>query len=107
MVPQTTNNHMGVGSSYQCVDAIPVGSHAQLFTTSDYVFQGATRWIHGWRRRNWQKDGNPVANADLWQELDRLSANTKLPGSMRKVNHQGLDEAGKLAADAVALERAA
>ncbi len=107
--PQTTNNRMELEAAINALTLVPVGSHAQLFTTSDYVFQGATRWIHGWRRRNWQKkDGKPVANADLWQELDRLSAEYKIAWINAKgQSHQGLDEAGKLAADAVALERAA
>jgi ribonuclease HI len=72
---QTTNNRMEITAAIEALRQLPPGSAAQLFTTSDYLFQGATQWLHGWRQRNWQKkDGQPVSNADLWQELDRLAA---------------------------------
>ena len=83
---------------------LPAGSQVQIFTTSDYLFQGITQWIGGWRKRNWMKKGGeqPVANADLWQALDRLSENYKV----RWINAKGqalagMEEAGKLAANAV------
>jgi ribonuclease HI len=80
-------------------------SDVQIFTTSDYVFQGATRWIHGWRRRDWKKrNGKDIANKDLWQALDQLMENY----AIRWVNAKGLDEplqgleeAGKLAQGAI------
>jgi ribonuclease HI len=78
----------------------------QLFTTSDYVYQGATKWIHGWRRRDWQKrNGKPVANEDLWRELDRLLADydvhwVNAKGEMVS-EERGLQEAALLARDAI------
>ena len=81
---------------------LPRGSAVQIYTTSDYLFQGATRWIHGWRRRDWLKrDGKPVANADLWQALDELQEGY----AVRWVNAKGQDleslqVAGKLAVEA-------
>ncbi len=103
----TTNNRMEVTAVIEALLMLPPGSPAQLFTTSDYVYQGITQWIHGWRRRNWQKkDGQPIANADLWQALDQLSANyairwvnaKKLPEPSR-----ALAEAAQLAANAAAI----
>jgi ribonuclease HI len=82
---------------------LPSGSSVQVFTTSDYLYQGITSWIHGWRRRSWQKkDGKPVANADLWQALEKLGQQY----AIRWINAKGqdkpaLEEAGKLAAKAV------
>jgi ribonuclease HI len=50
----------------------------QIITTSDYVYQGATQWLPGWRRQNWRKkDGQPIANADLWQTLDEWRTGEK------------------------------
>lgn len=101
----TTNNRMELTAVIEGLLLLPPGSSVQIFTTSDYLFQGATQWIHGWRRRDWQKkDGQPVANADLWQALDQLSKNY----AIRWLNAKGQDnpalaEAGKLAATAVAL----
>ena len=82
---------------------LPAGKHVQVFTTSDYVFQGATKWIQGWRRRNWLKrDDKPVANGDLWQALDQLTTNYNIHWINAKGQDlEGLEEAGKLAVNAV------
>ncbi|NJN55850.1 MAG: ribonuclease HI [Anaerolineae bacterium] len=102
-MPQTTNNRMELMAAIEGLLLLPPGSDVQIFTTSDYLFQGITQWIHGWRKRNWQKKGDaPVANADLWQALDKLAANY----SVRWLNAKGqtlagLEEAGKLAVGAV------
>jgi ribonuclease HI len=104
--PETTNNRMEVRAAIEGLKLLPPGSEAQLLTTSDYLYQGATNWIRGWRQRNWQKrGGKPVANADLWQELDqmlkRYRVQWKNVKGTRGEELQGLDEAARLAADAV------
>ena len=104
--PQTTNNRMELTAVIEGLHLLPPGSMAQVFTTSDYVFQGATRWIHGWRRREWKKrDGKPVSNQTLWRELDRLMGeihvhwvNAKGSGYEKE---QGLIEASLLAVSSV------
>ena len=41
-----------------------------VFTDSEYVRNGITRWHTGWVRRNWRNAaGAPVANMDLWRRL--------------------------------------
>ena len=41
---------------------------------SEYVRQGITQWIHGWKKRGWvTKTGQPVKNRELWKELDRVN----------------------------------
>jgi ribonuclease HI len=101
--PQTTNNRMEIQAAIGGLLLLPPGSGVQMFTTSDYLFQGATKWIHGWRRRHWLKrDGKPVANADLWQALDQLTQNYTVRWINAKGQElQGLEEAGKLAVEAV------
>lgn len=102
-LPQTTNNRMEIMAAIEGLLLLPPGSSVQVFTGSDYLYQGITQWIHKWRRRNWKKKGDqPVANADLWQALDQLTH----AYSIRWVNAKGQDlvglkEAGKLAADAI------
>jgi ribonuclease HI len=102
-VTSTTNNRMELTAVIEGLLLLPSGSSLQVFTTSDYLYQGITSWIHGWRRRGWQKkDGKPVANADLWQALDQLGQQY----AIRWINAKGqdkpaLEEAGKLAAEAV------
>lgn len=89
---RTTNNRMELTAAVEGLRQLPPGSHVQLFTTSDYLFQGATIWRHGWRQRQWQKkDGQPVANADLWQELDRLHGDYRITW----INAKGFDEDGR------------
>jgi ribonuclease HI len=102
-VPATTNNRMEMTAVIEGLLLLPPGSQVQIFTTSDYLFQGVTQWIHGWRKRDWQKkDGQPVANADLWQALDQLAQ----AYAIRWLNAKGqalpaLAEAAKLASEAI------
>jgi len=103
--PETTNNRMELQAVIEGLRLVPEDQPVHLFTTSDYVFQGATSGIDGWRRRGWQKrGGQPIANADLWRELDRLLE--KRPVNWVNAKGQGgemplgLDEAARLAAEA-------
>ena len=103
--PSTTNNRMEITAAIEGLLLLSPGSSVQLFTTSDYLYQGITKWIFGWRKRNWQKrDGKPVANGDLWQALDQLTDQY----AVKWLNAKGkdipaLDEAGKLATNAVTI----
>jgi ribonuclease HI len=39
-------------------------------TDSEYVVEGATKWVRGWMRKGWKTStGEPVKNKDLWQCL--------------------------------------
>ncbi len=99
----TTNNRMEITAVIEGLLLLPPNSPVQIFTTSDYLFQGITKWIYGWRKRNWQKrDGKPVANADLWQALDQLSEQYPIHWLNAKgQKHQSLEDAGKLASEAI------
>lgn len=95
----STNNRMELRAAIEGLLLLPRGSDVQVFTTSDYVFQGATKWIHGWRRRDWmKKDGKPIANADLWQALDKLQEGYAVRWiSAKGQDIEPLQTAGKLA----------
>jgi ribonuclease HI len=42
-----------------------------LTTDSQYVRQGITKWISGWKRNGWMtSQKKPVKNKELWQRLD-------------------------------------
>jgi ribonuclease HI len=42
---------------------------------SDYLREGASKWLDGWRRRGYRTSGgDPVKNADVWRVLERALA---------------------------------
>jgi ribonuclease HI len=66
----TTNNRMELTAAIEALKALKKPCHVQLYTDSNYVRDGITRWIHGWRRNGWRTaDRKPVKNAELWQAL--------------------------------------
>ena len=68
--PLTTNNRMELLAAIEALNALKKPCRVQLYTDSNYVRDGITKWIHGWRRNGWRtSDRKPVKNADLWQAL--------------------------------------
>jgi len=68
--PATTNNRMELMAAIRGLAALTRPCRVQLYTDSNYVRDGITKWIHGWRRNGWKTaDRKPVKNVDLWQEL--------------------------------------
>jgi len=48
-----------------------------VFTDSQYVRNGVTKWVSGWKRNGWKTaDKKPVKNRELWEELDSLAASS-------------------------------
>ena len=71
---RTTNNRMELMAAIEGLAALKRPSTVTLTTDSEYVRQGITRWIVGWKRRGWKRAGNrPVLNVDLWKRLDSLN----------------------------------
>lgn len=70
----TTNNRMELTAVVSALEAASKFSGVDgvtIFTDSSYVLNGATKWIHGWKRNNWKKiDKTDVLNKDLWEKLD-------------------------------------
>ncbi len=95
----TTNNRMELVAAIEGLRLLPPGSRVQLFTTSDYLHQGATRWAAGWQAQGWQKkDGLPVANADLWKTLLDLTGRYQVQWVNAKGQRlEGLERAAKVA----------
>jgi len=70
----TTNNRMEMLAAIKSLDYFPKSSSVSLTTDSGYVKDGITKWIEGWKRKDWKKaDKTPVKNKDLWLELNRLN----------------------------------
>ena len=68
---QTTNNRMELQAVIEALNALRGPSLVQMHVDSEYVRNGITTWIHGWKRRGWRTaDNKPVKNVDLWQRLE-------------------------------------
>jgi len=72
--PETTNNRMELTAVIRALEALRRPVCARVHTDSQYVQKGISEWIHAWKKRGWRTAGRePVKNADLWRELDRLA----------------------------------
>jgi ribonuclease HI len=71
---ETTNNRMELMAAIQALGALKKPSRVELHTDSEYLKNGITGWIHGWKKNGWRTaDKKPVRNAELWQQLDEAS----------------------------------
>ena len=71
--PLTTNNRMELLAAISALEALKRPSTVELHTDSQYVRNGITAWIHGWKKNGWKTaDKKPVKNTELWQRLDAL-----------------------------------
>ena len=71
----TTNNRMELTAVIEALTSLKRRCSVTLFTDSEYVRNGITTWIHGWKARGWKTaDKKPVKNVELWQRLDLLNA---------------------------------
>jgi ribonuclease HI len=73
--PATTNNRMELTAVIESLALLNRHTPVAVYTDSEYVKNGITTWIHGWKKRGWKTaDNKPVKNIDLWQKLDALVA---------------------------------
>ena len=71
----TTNNRMELRAAIEGLNALKKPCRVELHTDSNYVRDGITKWIHGWKRNGWRTaDKKPVKNADLWEALLEAAA---------------------------------
>jgi ribonuclease HI len=71
----TTNNRMEMMAAISGLEALKRPCHVKLYSDSQYLRDGITKWIYGWKRRGWlTADKQPVKNVDLWQRLDAAAA---------------------------------
>ena len=96
----TTNNRMELTAALVALQASPPGLPLAVWTDSNYVRQGMTTWLAGWKRKQWRKaDGKPVLNADLWRQLDLACHNRQVSWHWVRGHqgHPGNEEADRLA----------
>jgi ribonuclease HI len=88
----TTNNRMELTAAIKslefCVRNFEkrVSSvNMRIFTDSNYLKDGITKWIYNWEKNNWKTvDKKDVKNVDLWKKLKKLSAGKKVEWSWVK-----------------------
>jgi ribonuclease HI len=73
--PDTTNNRMELMAAIRGLEALSRSCDVILTTDSQYVRQGITSWLAGWKKKGWKTASKqPVKNQDLWLQLDDQAA---------------------------------
>jgi len=70
----TTNNRMELTAAIKALELVPEGANVELHTDSQYLRNGITSWLAGWKRKGWRTTTGPVKNQDLWEQLDAVNA---------------------------------
>ncbi|MEO6608677.1 MAG: ribonuclease HI, partial [Aestuariivirga sp.] len=64
----TTNNRMELQAAISALDSLKRPCAIEMHVDSQYVKDGISKWIHGWKRNGWKTaDKKPVKNVELWQ----------------------------------------
>jgi ribonuclease HI len=101
----TTNNRMELRAAIEGLQALTRACAVDLHTDSQYVKNGITSWIHGWKRNGWKTaDKKPVKNEDLWRGLDEALARHDITWHWVKghAGHELNEEADRLARQGMA-----
>lgn len=96
----TTNNRMELTAAIQALNTLSRPCQVALYTDSNYVRQGITQWLRGWKANGWKTAAKkPVKNTELWQALDAACQSHEITWHWVK-GHAG--HAGNETADALA-----
>ncbi|AZQ10678.1 ribonuclease HI [Shewanella khirikhana] len=88
----TTNNRMELLAPILALEALKEPCDVILTSDSQYMRQGITEWIHGWKKKGWvTASKTPVKNVDLWKRLDAAAAKHKVDWRWVK-GHAGHEE---------------
>lgn len=101
----TTNNRMELMAAISALEALTKPCDVDLHTDSQYVRNGISSWINGWKKNGWKTaDKKPVKNIDLWQKLDAALKQHTVRWHWVKghAGHPMNERADQLARDAIA-----
>ncbi len=101
--PHTTNNRMELTAAIEGMRLLKESCSVEVVTDSNYLKNGITTWIHGWKRNGWKTaDKKPVVNQDLWMELDALVASHTVKWEWTKghASHEDNNRCDELASEA-------
>jgi len=100
----TTNNRMELMAAISALEALTKPCDVDLHTDSQYVRNGITSWINGWKKNGWKTaDKKPVKNVDLWQKLEAAlkQHNVRWHWVKGHAGHPMNERADQLARDAI------
>jgi len=87
----TTNNRMELKAVIEALkffdDYYTKGTDTsfEIRLDSAYVLNGATKWLHGWKAKNWiSSTKEEVKNIDLWQEMDSVLKGKEIKWTLLK-----------------------
>jgi ribonuclease HI len=106
--PQTTNNRMEMCAAIRVLEALPRPFDIDIYTDSQYLRDGITRWMANWKKNGWMTaDKKPVKNKDLWLQLDGLIAIHRVTWHWVKghAGHPQNERADALARNAIIAQR--
>jgi ribonuclease HI len=101
--PFTTNNRMELAGAIEGLRRLKEECSVELVTDSEYLRNGMTSWITGWKRNGWKTSSKkPVVNKDLWVMLDELVNTHKIKWTWTKghANHDDNNRCDELASAA-------
>ena len=69
----TKNNRMEMLAAIVALESLKEPCEVILTSDSQYLRQGVSQWIHGWKKNGWKTSNKkPVKNKDLWLRLDEM-----------------------------------
>ena len=104
--PHTTNNRMEITAAIEGLRALREPCEVEVVTDSEYLKNGITTWIKGWKRNGWKTSAKkPVVNQDLWMALDELVSTHRMHWTWTK-GHAAHDDNNRCDELATAAARA-
>lgn len=100
----TTNNRMELTAAIKALNMLKEPCTVNLYSDSAYLVNAFNeKWIFGWKKKSWKKDGKDIPNAELWQELYRLYGYHKISFIKVKGHSDNVfnNRCDKLATDAI------
>ncbi len=101
---ETTNNRMELMAAIKALEYFDNKSEIILYTDSNYVKDGITKWISNWKKNNWKTSNKkPVKNKDLWIRLDEAISEKNINWRWVKghAGNEGNEQADYLARSAL------
>ncbi|WP_370210508.1 ribonuclease HI [Roseovarius sp.] len=101
----TTNNQMELMAAITALETLEKPSTITIVTDSQYVKNGVTGWIFGWKKNGWKTSAKkPVKNVELWQRLDAAQARHQVTWEWVKghAGHPENERADELAREGMA-----